>query len=48
MFVTGQREVEHLCQRLRSKWAKAAAAPNLTRPANGEQHALDIPALEAS
>ena len=39
VFVTGQREVEHLCQRLRTKWAKKADAPDLASPATGEQHA---------
>ena len=36
VFVTGQREVEHLCRRLRTKWAKNTNAPNLASPATGE------------
>lgn len=40
VFVTGQREVEHLCQRLRMKWAKKADAPDLASPAPGEHCSL--------
>ena len=36
MFVTGQREVEHLCQRLRMKWVKKADAPNHASHPTGE------------
>ena len=37
VFVTGQREVEHLCQRLRMKWARNTDAPKLASPPTGEQ-----------
>ena len=37
VFVTGQREVEHLCKRLRSKYAKSADAPDAVTSPNGER-----------
>ena len=39
VFVTGQREVEHLCARLRSKYAKSQQAPSAAAVQPGELHA---------
>ena len=38
VFVTGQREVEHLCTRLRAKYAKSRHAPSDAAVQPGERH----------
>ncbi len=39
MFVTGQREVEHLCARLRAKYTKSRHAPKDAAVQPGELQA---------
>ena len=39
VFVTGQREVEHLCARLRAKYAKSQRAPSEAAVQPGEREA---------